>query len=65
MTFNIELDVRADEESAFVPADLVPGAGIGDTVTVRSAYLEGPRTGTVVEVVDDKTRGRFHRVTFE
>ena len=62
--FAIDLDVRADEESAFVPAEHLPGARVGDSVTVRSSYLDGVRTGVVAEIVDDRTRGRFHRVTF-
>lgn len=63
-SYTVEIDVRADEESAFVPSDLLPGAAVGDTVIVRSSYLEGDRSGTVAEIVDDATRGRFHRVTF-
>jgi hypothetical protein len=63
--FTVDLDLRADETSAFVPSDLVPGAAVGDAVTVRSSYLAGERTGTVAEIVDDASRGRFHRVTFE
>ena len=62
--FTIDLDVRADEDSAFVPSSLVPGAGVGDTVVVRSTYLDEERAGTVAEIVDDDTRGRYHRVTF-
>ena len=63
-SFDIELDVRADEDSAFVPAELVPGATPGDVVTVRSSYLDGARTGSIVDTVEDATRGTFHRVTF-
>ena len=62
--FTIDLDVRADEESAFVPVDLVPGAGPGDLVTVRSTYLADDRTGTIAETIDDASRGSFHRLTF-
>jgi hypothetical protein len=64
-SFSIELAVRADEEGAFVPSDLVPGASVGDAVTVHSTYLDGGRTGTVAEIVDDATRGRFHRISFK
>jgi hypothetical protein len=62
--FAIDLDVRADEPSTWVPSDLVPGAVIGDVVTVRSSYLAGERTGVVAEIVEDEVRGRFHRVGF-
>jgi hypothetical protein len=63
--FEIDLDVRADEESAFVPADLVPGARRGDVVTVRSGYLDVVRSGSIVDTVEDATRGTFHRLTFD
>lgn len=63
--FTVDFDVRADESSAFVPSELVPAAAVGDTITVRSGYLDEERTGTVAEILDDDTRGRFHRVSFE
>ena len=64
-TFAIDYDLRADEQSAFVPSDQLPDARVGDAVTVRSSYLAGDRTGIVAVVIDDHARGRFHRVTFE
>jgi hypothetical protein len=63
--FRVDFDVRADESSAFVPSELVPAAAVGDTIIVRSAYLDEERTGTVAEIVADDTRGRFHRVSFD
>ena len=63
--FAIDYDLRADEQSAFVPSGQLPGAGVGDAVTVRSAHLDGVRTGIVAEVIDDHARGRFLRLTFE
>ena len=64
-TFAIDYDLRADEPTAFVPSEQLPGARVGDAVTVRSSYLDGVRTGIVAEVIDDRARGRFHRLTFE
>lgn len=64
-SFRVDFDVRADESSAFVPSELVPTAAVGDTIVVRSAYLDEERTATVAEIVADETRGRFHRVSFE
>jgi hypothetical protein len=63
--FRVDADVRADELSTFVPSELVPGATVGDTITVHSSYLDHERTGTVAEILTDETRGNFHRVTFE
>lgn len=63
--FTVDFDVRADEMSAFVPSELIGAAAVGDTITVRSSYLDEERTGTVAEIIADETRGRFHRVSFE
>ena len=63
--FAVDLDLRADEPSAFVPSDQLAGAQVGDAVTVHSGHLDGPRTGIVAEVIIDDARGRFHRITFE
>ena len=52
-TFTVELDLRADEPSAFVPSAQLAGARVGDAVTVRSTHLDGLRTGIVAEVIDD------------
>ena len=64
-TFAVDLDVRADEQSTFVPSDRLAGAEVGDAVTVHSSHLDRPLAGVVAEVIDDAARGRFHRVTFE
>jgi hypothetical protein len=61
----VDHDVREDELSTWVPSTLLPEAVVGDVVVVRSAHLPEPRRGTVAEIVDDDTRGRFHRLTFE
>ena len=61
----IHFDLREDEQSAWLPVDLLPGTTVGDQVAVSSDLLATPRVGTVVETVDDDQRGRFHRVSFE
>lgn len=63
-TFSVDHDLREDEPSAWIPADLLPDAGVGDDIAVRSAHFAEIRTGVVAELVDD-TRGCFLRVTFE
>ena len=61
----IHFELREDEQSAWLPFDLLPDAAVGDRVAVSSDLLPAPRIGTVVETVDDDERGRFHRVSFE
>jgi hypothetical protein len=61
----IHFDLREDEQSAWVPVDLLPDAVSGDRIAVSSDLLATARVGTVVETVDDDQRGRFHRVSFE
>jgi hypothetical protein len=61
----IHFDLREDEQSAWLPVDMLPDAVVGDRVAVSSDLLAAARVGTVVETVDDDQRGRFHRVTFE
>jgi hypothetical protein len=61
----IHFDLREDEESAWLPVDLLPDASVGDHVAVASDLLATARIGTVVETIDDEQRGRFHRVSFE
>ena len=61
----IHFDLREDEQSAWLPVDLLPDAVVGDRVAVASDLLAAARIGTVVETVDDDQRGRFHRVSFE
>ena len=63
-SWSIELDVREDTPSMFVPADLLPDAGIGDAVEVTSANPPATRRGRVTDEVDDDT-GRFVTVSFE
>jgi hypothetical protein len=61
----IHFDLREDEQSAWLPVDLLPDTTVGDQVAVSSDLLPAARIGTVVETVDDDQRGRFHRVSFE
>jgi hypothetical protein len=61
----IHFELREDEQSAWLPVDLLPDAVAGDRVAISSDLLPTPRVGTVVETVDDDRRGRFHRVSFE
>ena len=61
----IHFDLREDEQSVWVPVDLLPDAVRGDQISVSSDLLATTRVGTVVETVDDDQRGRFHRVSFE
>ena len=63
-SWSIELDVREDAPSMFVPADLLPDAGIGDAVEVTSANPPATRRGHVTDEVDDDS-GRFVTVSFE
>jgi hypothetical protein len=63
-TWRIELDVRDDAPSMFVPADLLPDASPGDAVVVRSANPPATRAGVVQAVLDDDARGRFVTVSF-
>jgi hypothetical protein len=61
----IHFDLREDEQSAWLPVDLLPDAVVGDRIAVSSDLLVAARVGTVLETVDDDHRGRFHRVSFE
>jgi hypothetical protein len=60
----VDLEVREDETSTWVSTAHLPAAAVGDGVTVRSTHLPAARHGTVVETLNDETRGRFHRVAF-
>jgi hypothetical protein len=61
----VELDVRDDAESMFVPEEAIPDAEVGDDLTVVSRQPEAVRAGRVVEMLDDALRGRFARVTLD
>jgi len=61
----VDFDLREDEQSAWIPVELVPEAVTGDEITVRSTHFAETRSGVVAETIDDDARGRFHRVTFE
>ena len=58
-SWSIEYVVREDEESVFIPADLLPDAQPGDVVELSSAQPHVTRRGRVAELEDDTTRGEF------
>jgi hypothetical protein len=58
-SWSIEYQVREDEESVFIPADLLPDAQPGDEVELKSPELPVTRRGRVAELEDDATRGEF------
>ena len=58
-SWSIEYQVREDEESMFVPAELLPNAQPGDVVEIRSTQPPVTRRGRVAELEDDATRGEF------
>ena len=58
-SWSIEYVVREDEESVFIPADLLPDAQPGDVVELSSAHPHVTRRGRVTELEDDATRGEF------
>ncbi len=64
-TWHVELHVREDATSMFVPAAELPDATVGDQVSAPTEQGRGRRVGRVVDVVDDDTRGRFLTVEFE
>lgn len=64
-TWSVELDVREDADSMFVPADLLPDAAEGDIVTLTSSLPETVRRGRIVAELDDAVRGRFFNVSLD
>ena len=60
----VEHDVRADADSVFVPAALLPGAAVGDDVELRS-HDAGTRCGRVTALMHDGERGNFVRVAVD
>ncbi len=63
--WKVDLDVRDDAVSVFVPADLLPDALVGDFVTISSSQPATVRRGRIVERLDDHVRGRFFSVSLE
>ena len=63
--WRLDLDVRDDAPSVFVPADLLPDALVGDFVTILSSEPATVRRGCIIEEVDDDVRGRFLTVSLE
>ena len=57
--WSVELHVRADAESMFVPVALLPEAQPDDIVELVPPDGGAPRRGTVTDHVDDHTRGSF------
>lgn len=45
--------VRADADSMFIPTSELPGASIGDRITISEHDGDAERIGTVVEFVPD------------
>lgn len=63
--WSVELDVREDAPSVFVPAERLPDAVVGDHVVVTSAQPSAIRRGRIVEILDDPQRGRFFSVSLD
>ena len=63
--WSIELDVRNDAPSMFVPAALLPDAAVGDLVRIASTQPAGTHLGRIVEALDDGERGAFFAVSLE
>lgn len=65
-TWHVELrqELREDADRLFVPAADLDGAVVGDAVILTD---EDGRTehGTVIELLDDPSRGRFAVVSLE
>ena len=57
--WSVELHVRADAESMFVPVELLPDARPDDVVEITPPDCGTARRGTVTDHVDDDTRGSF------
>lgn len=63
--WTIELEVREDAPSVFVPAELLPGATNGDGVSITSTNSTSVRRGRIVEQLDDPERGQFFSVSLD
>jgi hypothetical protein len=63
--WSIEYAVRADAESMFVPAQLLPHAQPGDLVELWSAQPAVTRRGRVAERFVDESRQPFVTVRFD
>jgi hypothetical protein len=63
--WSIELDLREDALSVFVPCELMPAAQIGDAVVINADGPLPTHAGRVGEIVDDETRGRYFVVAIE
>jgi len=63
--WSVELNVREDATSMFIPAELLPDAVRGDQVTITSVEPATIRHGRIDEVLDDRERGRFFAVSLD
>ena len=63
--WTVDLDVREDAPSVFVPTELLPDALVGDFVTISSSERATIRRGQIIEELDDHVRGRFFSVSLE
>jgi hypothetical protein len=63
--WSIEYRLREDEDSMFVPAELLPHAQPGDAVEIRSTQPLLTRRGRVTDRVNDETRGEFVIVSLD
>jgi hypothetical protein len=62
--WSLELEIREDAESVFIPAELLPHAEVGDLVEITSGSASR-RRGHLIERVQDDVRGRFVTVKFD
>jgi hypothetical protein len=63
--WSIEYRLREDEDSLFVPAELLPHAQPGDAVEITSTQPLLTRRGRVTDRVNDEARGEFVTVDLE
>jgi hypothetical protein len=63
--WSIEYRLREDEDSLFVPAELLPRAQPGDAVEISSAQPLLTRRGRVTDRVNDEARGEFVTVDLD
>jgi hypothetical protein len=63
--WTVDLDVREDAPSVFVPAELLPDALVGDYVTISSRRPAAVRRGRISAHLDDDERGQFFPVSLE
>jgi hypothetical protein len=62
--WTVDLDVREDAPSVFVPAELLPDALVGDYV-IPSGRPAAVRRGRISAWLDDDERGQFFSVSLD